>query len=265
MTITSTVQVITPDLAARLLEHNDKNRPVNDRYVHELASAIQAGEWRLNGEPIILNGDGSLLDGQHRLLAIIRADVPVPALVVSGVSSDVFDTIDQGRRRSAGNTLAIRGFLYYNQIAAAATWLWRYEHAAINHGRLHPTSSAVLHIVEEHPELQMSASFLGGCKTVKRILPPSVGIWLHWEFNRRSPGMAAQFFSHLDTGEGLFPGDPIYHLRERLQDNRASKAKLRNFALAALTIKAWNAYIQGRPLRLLKWLDKEEFPRIQPE
>lgn len=66
------VETITPELAADLLSRNMKNRPVSQQRVRKYMAAMVAGKWLLNGEAIKISIDGRLIDGQHRLKAIIQ-------------------------------------------------------------------------------------------------------------------------------------------------------------------------------------------------
>jgi len=52
--------------------------------------------------------------------------------------------------------------------------------------------------------------------------------------------------------------------RERLLDLMASsiRANLLASSCAAVTIKAWNAVVDGRPLRFLQWRTDERFPTV---
>lgn len=108
MNVTSKVEVIDPHRAAELMKGNRMNRPLRRHHVKKLALAMNDGRWRV-AQPILLNGDGTLLDGQHRLQAVIESGATIEMLVVRGVSTDSFDVIDQGVLRQACDLFAIRG------------------------------------------------------------------------------------------------------------------------------------------------------------
>ena len=67
-----TLETITPAQAAEWLKGNTVNRRLVLHHVERLASEMLAGEWRITGDCIKLNGD-RLLDGQHRLQAIVQS------------------------------------------------------------------------------------------------------------------------------------------------------------------------------------------------
>lgn len=91
-------ETITPEKAALYLKKNKGNyRAMVSRVVARYANDMATGRWETNGEPIQFDSDGFLVNGQHRLAAIVRAGVPIMMLVVRGVDSSVFDI---GRNRS---------------------------------------------------------------------------------------------------------------------------------------------------------------------
>lgn len=65
---------ITPELARQLLSNNKINRKIKPTIVERYAEQMEAGEWKFTGDTIKVDGEGMLLDGQHRLLAIIKCN-----------------------------------------------------------------------------------------------------------------------------------------------------------------------------------------------
>ncbi len=100
---------VTPKMATEWLEANTHNRPVSDKKVRDYATAMREGKWMLNGETIIFDKNGVLADGQHRLWACITSEVAFETVVVGGVLSDAFASIDTGMKRSGKDVLHIDG------------------------------------------------------------------------------------------------------------------------------------------------------------
>jgi len=112
---------ITPKMAMDLLEHNTLNRPLSDGHVKRLAQQIIDGKWKYNGDTIKVSKDGAILDGQHRLWAVIEAKRPIETVIIRGIARDAFATIDTTRRlRSGGDVLALNGVTTYRTQAATA-------------------------------------------------------------------------------------------------------------------------------------------------
>jgi hypothetical protein len=99
------VQVVevTPSIATHWLKHNHAdNRTLGERTVEGMANDMRSGAWKLTHQAIAFNGDGDLIDGQHRLSAVVMANVPVQMFVVWNDTSDLKDPIDRIRPRSLG-------------------------------------------------------------------------------------------------------------------------------------------------------------------
>lgn len=99
--ITSRVETITPDFARKLLAHaNPMNRPLHRATVGLYARAIKQGEWRVTNEAIGVSAEGVLLDGHHRLNAVVEAGVSVQMLVTRGLNAESIFAINRGRART---------------------------------------------------------------------------------------------------------------------------------------------------------------------
>ena len=89
------VILLTPEEATRLLEHNTLNRPLNDTHVKRIATQIIEGKWRFIGDTIKISDDDAVLDGQHRLWAVVESKISVETILVKGIKREAFATIDK--------------------------------------------------------------------------------------------------------------------------------------------------------------------------
>lgn len=112
MAMDTRVTTITPDMARQMLMSNMKcNRPVQKATVHSYARMMKSGRWNLTHQGIAFDENGELVDGQHRLNAVIEANVPVQMNVTRNVRrapGEMF-TIDMGRRRTYSNVTQMSG------------------------------------------------------------------------------------------------------------------------------------------------------------
>ncbi|PSV43601.1 hypothetical protein [Photobacterium indicum] len=99
------VCIVTPEMAHNLLKANKRNRTPSLRYVKSYVRQIKAGEWVINGDTIKIDVDGVIVDGQHRLMAIVESGVPVQYVIVTGLPKKAFSTVDIGNSRKAGQLL----------------------------------------------------------------------------------------------------------------------------------------------------------------
>lgn len=121
--------VVTPAMAEELLtdEMNKHNRDQREGRIRQWARAIEAGLWRLSPEAIAISKEGFLLDGQHRLEAIIEAGIAVPMTVWWGRDLDEFNVIGQQAPRSGTDLLKIGGRKNAKILSATLSLLLRFE------------------------------------------------------------------------------------------------------------------------------------------
>lgn len=115
----ATIVTMTKSLARDYLSRNNENRKVNKKTLLFYKEQMLSNKWKENGEPIIIDSNGTIKDGQHRLLAVCESDYSYRVPVISGVDTDVMDTIDTGKNRSAADILYLEGFKYSSLIASS--------------------------------------------------------------------------------------------------------------------------------------------------
>ena len=72
---------ISPEAAAQLLEGNTRNRKINKNAIKRYSALMSQGLWKPGNDAICVAPDGTLLNGQHRLTAVIDSGVSVDMLV----------------------------------------------------------------------------------------------------------------------------------------------------------------------------------------
>ena len=254
---------VTPEMAAEMLEYNDRNRPLRMSRQKLYAERMKAGRWKFNGDTVTFSGE-RLIDGQKRLGAIVDSGVTVRLLLVFGVADDSFATKDIGETRTAANIFAIHNVPNAAMMASATNIVMNYDAGTARTGinGLKPDHETLYAEYEKHPDLQCSASIGHSFITNKGIAAPSLMAALHYICARRNRALADTFFRRLADGADMKRSEPVYKLRKRLVEaNASSTTKLSRVAIAALTIKAWNATRDGNSNVLLRWNEDESFPR----
>jgi hypothetical protein len=256
---------IGPDQAKIMLASN-KNRPIRPRYVAQLARDMLAGEWRDYSviKVASINEVDVLIDGQHRLSAIIQAGITSTFIVMSDLDLEDQRNTDTGIKRTLSDTLSMMGKQNASVLSGAAGWLWRRKRK-IYTGNAAPTISEGLAIVKDNPGLETSITFThGACRHLK--ISHGLGACLHYEMSAISSEAADDFWNKLDTGLNIHARHPIYLLRSRLEDNAVSSvSKLDRYMVAALIIKAWNSYMSGEEMGVLRWTRGGPTPSPFPE
>lgn len=116
--IRTMVETIGPHTAEAYLKTMEKNRKISERLVDEYAEEMKNGNWMLNGETIVFDEKGHLVNGQHRLSAVVKSGAFVQFVVVRGVIEESLLTFDSGKKRTTADTFNIDGVKNYMQISS---------------------------------------------------------------------------------------------------------------------------------------------------
>ncbi|GHF33233.1 hypothetical protein GCM10010218_12910 [Streptomyces mashuensis] len=244
--------VLPPQLAARLLRRNTKNRNLRTAVVEDYVRDIQAGTWPLNGEAIKLDVQGNVLDGQHRLHAIVKAEEPVTTFIVGGLPPEAQTTMDSGLRRTTADALSLADET--NAITVAAilrkVWTWQQGDRRFTR-RISPTTTESRALLEKHPEIRRSAEIAMRTRAAFPHIPQSALGTAHFLFNAIDPDECAWFFQRLGDGVELSSGHPILALRSRVTSERAKEGRIAWERHLSYLVSAWNAVRENRPLTRL--------------
>ncbi len=210
-----------------------------------------------------------LLDGQHRLWAVVESATPIETYIIRDLPDDVFDTIDTGTPRQARDSLAVNGFKNTTVLSVAA----RFKHIHDTYGSIEHygkgkgkaiINKEILAVVQASPDLQESVAFIAGSKSIKTFLSPAMASFLHCQFKKFDSSQADFFISKLANGDGLELQHPILVARNRLAVIKSGTDKGR-VECAAVAIKAWNLFRSGKTAKAIRWpnVAGEEFPKIK--
>lgn len=246
-------QIVTPAMATEWLEQNTENRPISTLHVMMLAEQIRSGQWVLNGETIKFSDAGTLIDGQHRLWAIIEANRPVPLMVVAGVSRSAFATIDTlSRARTPGDVVALNGAARYRNVTASAlSWLLRWQRGIVPDYRAPEnkiTNADVEAMIRSHPEIVRAVE---RAMKLRRLANVSVMAFIYYVVANRNPDLAERMMDTLENPKRISVNDPFFRLRTYFTNNHHMKKD--PVVTIALAIKAANAASRNRPLTVLRW------------
>lgn len=253
-----TTATITPEKAARLLGQNTKNRTLNEATVDVYAQAIKRGEWKLNGEAIKIAKNGRLLDGQHRLKAVIKANTPITTYIIEDLEDDAFDTIDIGRTRRASDVLSIAGETNVRALAAAARAVVMLRKQDVLK-RVTPSQCA--QVLVDMPELRFWVHRYVALTKLRNLIPCSIAAVAALFARIHGTAVVEEFLEQVNDGTRLSPGSPALVLRERFIDRPRGHA-FHSDMVMAFCIKALNAHISGKKLGVLRLSANESFPEI---
>lgn len=251
---------LTPALAADLLARTPGHqRRITKPHVAKLARAMLAGEYLLNPQPLIIDTDGALMDGQHRCSAVVTSGVTIPVVIARGADPLVFSLVDTGKNRVAAQFVdGPHGVM----IATAARMVLAFRlnpTGTLDHTRALITNKEVLDEVDRDPEYQQAAPQMAAIRRAARITAgPLLAIDILASRNVDAD-RASLWLSGLETGEALAKGDPRLVLRNRwIQDSgHPVRGTTQQWALI---VKSWNAWIAGNEVRNLRHRKIDSLP-----
>lgn len=269
MKITSEVVKIDAEFARKALGNAAPNRTISRVTVDGYKRTMLAGFWRVNGEAIVFYEDGTLADGQHRLLAVIAADGERPgfsivSIVTRGVANGA--RFNMCRVRSVADQYGIDGGKDCNAVMAfvRVVSLWSDEHGfrSGDYSGYKPTYDELADLITRDWRILAVAN----TPHVDHLLPRRALKVIRWLF-LRVPG-ADEWLDTVINGADLAAKSPAFVLRNFLIRNQQKKhtAGLRNQFVSSLiipcavTIKAWNAHMQHRKIEVLTFREDEKFP-----
>lgn len=250
--ITSMTVSITPEFAAVLIQSNmEKNRKLTTTKVKQYAAEMIDGTWTFYNDPIHFDWNGILINGQHRLRAIILSDKTVTFRISIGYDPATSNKMDQGKTRSLVDVAEMAGYSSARLLSNTANFVYKYKNNSLNNSNT-PTSGHITlrnhnlaGYIEETPKLFESVDFQINLpkKNQVAILDNGIVAGLHYLFAEKDPDMAQHFLTKLMIGDGLSSDSPILAVRNRLFNAKMDKGRSITHAdKIKLTIAGWNKY-----------------------
>lgn len=250
-----TTETVTPLMAETWLKQNVRNRSANQTRVATIAEDILAGRWVVNGDAIRFGADGTLYDGQHRLLAICKAGVAVESNVVRGLEPEARDLIDMGGGpRNARDVVAITDGISVSK--AHVAWVVAAD-KMLDLGTLNSSTNAVTaaglrRSIERHaPAAKALGDALGSGNHRRLVSAASIAAMLiAW---KSAPDKTVAFAESVKTGEGLVAGDPALTFRNFLIDAQGKRVgSSARDDIALRTFAALDAHVRGESIKILR-------------
>jgi len=153
-TITLEFVDVDPDQANAWLKLNANNRNTKKGNLSKITRAMELDEFRFVGDPVRFDNEGRLIDGQHRLIAIIRSGTNQTLLVMSGFAPEAQLYVDQGSSRLAGDQVKIAGVAERagNDWASIARLALRWDAEDLTTNILVPSNPEIVAFCAEHQE-----------------------------------------------------------------------------------------------------------------
>lgn len=244
------IETITPDKAKVLLDSSNGNRSLKQAKVAAYARDMTAGNWMLNGGSIVIDWNGALIDGSHRLTACIKSGATFEALVVRGAAPEAQKTIDMGSSRTAADVLGFYGYKNVGLMNTIARIL-----LSLSNGRArsaNPSMQEIFTFIEGFPEINDAARFASHEGRAIPKTASAVGAIYALELRAGDVSAVTKFAEVLSSGVPAYAGCAAHALRERLIKDEISKTKITIADRQLLIFSAWEKFKVRAPVKTLK-------------
>lgn len=255
------------------------NRRSFGNTVNDYSAVMLKDEWLATNQGIGFDINGKMVDGAHRVKALLRACETNPActiyaLVCGGLSERAKRVVDTGRHRTKAQVLGMEGYPNTHQLYAATRLAYCYDNVpwVIGSGmtdwemRSPLNAEQVLELLAtKYPEMPEMVQW--GAR-LRHWMPQSTASVAYYLGRRDAPDGAMDFFlDRVHDGLGLDSAlNPIYRLREFLLANHGSttagKAKYNRIHYLAFVLKSFNAFLADKEMNIVVFKNTENFPRI---
>ena len=270
---------VTPAKARKWLEDSEgfPGRRISRQRVLLYAEDMREGRWRETPVPIQVTKDGVVIDGRHRLSALVEADVTLPFVVDTDADAESFPIIDSGKGRTGADMLNIAGFtsagmlhsairLYMHLLAYDEGEAWNSARKA-QYSRselLEIANSDVGHIIRVN--MYPADKIARGIRRFGVRTPVAVAL-TRMELANAPLDLHTEFTERLADGANLGHGSPILVLRRFLLSDsggyQLAMPHMRGFVATGGIIKAYNAWISGETISQLRMRENEAFPVVK--
>lgn len=261
------VVTMTPQWAQELLDRQSfKNRPLRKNVVARYAREMAAGRWRLTHQGLLIDIDtNEVVDGQHRLHACVVAQKPFETVLtfMDGAAA-LFPSVDQGTKRSPGDTLAMIDVPDATKTAAALRHLihWVGQARSENSPTMDTSNDRLVAIIEGNRAVIVRLAQLG--TQVANSLAPgnnaafAAALMAIGNDTEDYDGVV-EWAHHLAAG-AFTPGSPELALqRWCVRSLREYRGRRKALAIIQAMVRAWNARRDGRDLGKM-WIRDGEWP-----
>lgn len=259
----TTTITVTPQYAAEVLaSQNDGNRPVSKARVSRYANEMRRGRWLHTHQGIAFDVNGRLLDGQHRLAAVVEAGVDVVMQVTHDADPKTFGVIDTMKTRSLTDILVLGGYpTNASNCAAVLRMVAGYRLAWANHlglaGGMHQANATyddqdwlnlrneVDDVIEEAVNLATRINTATGNRSV-------AGVSLVMMSALRSDPIAAlEFGSKVVTPVNIPSVNSPVLRYNKWKPTAGLTGNGLTVEVFHATAQAWTAYLDGRGVRTI--------------
>lgn len=212
---------ITPEIALELLQKNTNNRNFKKANLAFVKNELTKDRWQTTHQPIGIDTNGQLIDGQHRLEAIAKTKKSAWVRVTINCDPKTMNAVDTGRSRNNADMLQIGGLEGSKSIAPVMRqYINYYRHSNVSWTGPEAIVTSI-DITDELKKIEVDVlsifSYAKKLNTKFSFLPytPAATFMLLCEAKDIFAPEYTEFFDQLVFGAGLPADSPVLTLRNR--------------------------------------------------
>lgn len=270
---------ISPIMALEMMELNVSNRPLNKVTVDYYARQMKSGQWTLSGQTISISDKNTLIDGQHRLAAVVKSGCTIEFIVAYDVPEGSFINYDSLRSRGLSDVMSCSripnakktssAISKYNAIRidclAAAGFGFtsgRGDSGGVKKDRK-LTNVDAMDLYYSNSELwdyliRLSEKCYSRIKLYTQSQIAAISFYLIKDIGHNRE-VVESFFLQLFLNENV-TNKSIYNLREKLITSSIGNLRLINRLKYVYLVKCWNAFVTGREIKIYSFTEGEKIP-----
>lgn len=244
---TTTWEEITPQKAQEYLAMNKNNRKLMSGVVDSYAQDLKEGKWIIGTSTICFDINGNLIDGQHRLSAIIKAGIPVRMEVKRNLSEDAFKAMDIGKVRQPKDMFNIAGVNNYQNLSGLIRTTLQFEQESFSRKAKRMSNPELWEVYSMMADKYDEAGKIGNVY-YSQFRDISVSYWgamyLHLTLTKKHPSeKVIRFFDELSDKIST-ENDTLRLFRKKLRNMKELSGSIsRSPVFLVLLIRTWNAWI----------------------
>lgn len=219
--IIAQVVTATPQLMEELKSKDKKNRNRKESHIKYLQTEIREGRWSVTNQGIGVSRDGFIVDGGHRIEAIIREGCPpVQFVLVTGLPESAQKYVDIGAKRSMADILTLFFNSQINSKIVAVLNVILKKDSKWQSWKYGPDVYA-----SYFQKYALAFESIFAVKGIAALPAPVVAAFVDEIASGNSvPSRTIDFAQQVTTGELIQQGDPAYALRNFISNNTGSAA-----------------------------------------
>jgi hypothetical protein len=255
--------------AERWLECNHpNNRPVPMTYIQNLSDDMLGGRYIENPQPIVFGTDGYLYDGQGRLGAIVHSGVGQWLWVTYDAPPETLHVLDIGRVRRAPDLVRFNTGRGDTHLSAAARLVMLYDRVpglvwvGAASRRITKPDQAIFteQNLDAFEALRQTATAAHRETSLAKSAAMAAAFILDRD-SRQTEATRTKFWEGVISGANLARDDPRLALRRYTCHDR--NHAWRSQAGIAVTLRAWNGWVEGQPMKMLRFR-QDQLPMPKP-